>query len=128
MDWSYNLLSEAERALLRRLAVFSGGWNLEATEEVANFGELSKEHILDLLTQLHDKSLVVVKERGRVARYGLLETVRQYGYGKLSDEGESEEVCQRHATYQAVVKVLTSVGIGEKSSIEPKNKAFPGDA
>jgi len=99
MDWSYSLLSEAECAFLRRLAVFSGGWTLEAAEEVANYGKLAKEHVLDLLTQLVDKSLVVVEERGHIVRYGLLETVRQYGYKKLSEEGESEEVCRRHATY-----------------------------
>jgi len=99
MDWSYNLLSEPERALLRRLSVFTGGWTLEAAEEVASFGEVTRQQVLDLLTLLVDKSLVGVEERGNIMRYGMLETVRQYGVNKLSEQGEVEETQRRYATF-----------------------------
>jgi predicted ATPase/DNA-binding SARP family transcriptional activator len=99
MDWSYGLLSELERCLLRRLSVFSGGWKLEAAEEVASFGDLEKKDVLDLLAQLVDKSLALVEEqRGRV-RYGMLETVRQYGVRMLREEEEGEEARRRHAAF-----------------------------
>ena len=72
IDWSYSLLSEPERTLLRRLAVFVGGWTLEAAEAVCSEG---LDDVLDALTRLVDKSLVTVDETGR---YRLLETIRQY--------------------------------------------------
>ena len=99
MDWSYNFLSEPERCLLRRLPVFSGGWTLEAAEEVVSFGDLTKQQMLDLLTQLVDKSLVSVERRASSMRYGMLETVRQYGMLKLLEEGEIEKVWRRHVNY-----------------------------
>jgi predicted ATPase/DNA-binding SARP family transcriptional activator len=99
MDWSYGLLSELERSLLRRLSVFSGGWTLNAAEEVATFGQVQKDNVLDLLTQLVDKSLVLVEEWGDRVRYGMLETVRQYGVRTLSEEDEVKETRQRHANF-----------------------------
>lgn len=106
IDWSYNLLSESERALLRRLSVFSGGFTLEATEAICvddlNSGAeredaaVARDHVLDLLTQLVDKSLVVVDERGDEARHRLLETVRQYALEKLVEANEAEPVRRRH--------------------------------
>jgi non-specific serine/threonine protein kinase len=82
LDWSYVLLPEAERSLLRRLAIFAGGWSLEAAELVA--GDLSgPAEVLDLLSSLVSRSLVVADVRGEHARYRLLETVRQYALEKL---------------------------------------------
>ena len=80
IDWSHDLLTEPERALLRRLAVFAGGWTLEAAEAVgAGDGHRARRTVLDLLTRLVDKSLVQVDGAGGgEARYRLLETVRQY--------------------------------------------------
>jgi predicted ATPase/class 3 adenylate cyclase len=99
IDWSYNLLEEKERVLLRRLSVFSGGWDLAASEVVATDpeGEIEKWEVLDLLSSLVDKSLVVVDERAGETRYRLLETVRQYAVEKLGDE--ADVVRDRHLAY-----------------------------
>ena len=98
VDWSHDLLPEAERALLRRLAVFAGGWTLDAAEAVGVGAGVEAEEVLDVLTQLVDKSLVVAEApagRGE-ARYRLLETVRQYAEEKLLDAGEAAAVRARH--------------------------------
>jgi non-specific serine/threonine protein kinase len=93
IDWSYDLLSEAEQALLRRLAVFAGGWTLEAAEAVCT------EDVLDLLTQVVDKSLVSAEERDGQVRYRMLETVRQYLRAKLHETGEEEEIRAKHLNW-----------------------------
>lgn len=98
LDWSYALLSEAERILLRRLSVFAGGWTLEAAEHVGNGKSIEADHVLNLLTGLVEKSLVVFEERaGEVGgRYRLLEVVRQYAAEKIQASGEVEAIRQRH--------------------------------
>jgi predicted ATPase/class 3 adenylate cyclase len=96
IDWSYNLLTEAERTLLRRLSVFAGGWTLEAAEAVCPGDGIEGWEVLDLLTQLVDKSLVVYLEQGSGARYRLLETVRQYARDRLLEASEGEVVRDRH--------------------------------
>ena len=83
IDWGYDLLSEKERTLLRRLSVFVGGWTLEAAEAVCTWDGVEEPDVLDLLTHLADKSLVVMEEQDGTVRYRLLETVRQYGREKL---------------------------------------------
>jgi predicted ATPase/class 3 adenylate cyclase len=99
IDWSYDLLSESERLLLRRLSVFAGGWLLEAAEAVCA-DEVAGMDVLGLLTQLVNKSLVVVDyEQEQDARYRLLETVRQYACEKLAETGEGERVRTRHLAY-----------------------------
>lgn len=94
LDWSYDLLSEPERRLLRRLSVFAGGFTVEAVEHVC--GPNGEDDILDQLTSLVDKSLVGFNERAEPARYGLLESVRQYGNEKLHGAGETAELRRRH--------------------------------
>jgi predicted ATPase/class 3 adenylate cyclase len=94
IEWSHNLLSEAERVLLRRLSVFAGGWSFEAAQIVCSEG--IDEDMLDLLTHLVDKSLVAVEEETEEARYRLPETIRQYARDKLYESGESERVRDRH--------------------------------
>ena len=96
IDWSYLLLSEPEKVLLRRLAVFAGGWSLEAAESVCEGEGIVSEDVLDLLSGLVRKSLVAVEERGAEDRYRLSETIRQYAAEKLSDPGESAAVRDRH--------------------------------
>jgi predicted ATPase/class 3 adenylate cyclase len=95
MDWSYDLLSQAERDLLLRLSVFAGGWTLEAAEAVCSGESIEDSQVFDLLSQLVDKSLVVVDEAGE-ARYRLLETVRQYGRDRLQESGQGDAWRVRH--------------------------------
>jgi predicted ATPase/DNA-binding SARP family transcriptional activator len=96
IDWSYELLTEAERTLLRRLSVFAGGWTLEAAEGVCAGDGIEAWEVLDVLTGLVDKSLVIVDEQGEQPRYRLLETVRQYGRERLLEAGEEAAVRGRH--------------------------------
>ncbi len=99
MDWSYDLLLERERTVLRRLSAFAGGWTLEAAEAVCSGDGVDASDILDLLTQLVDKSLVVMETRGEEARYRLLETVRQYGLDRLAEAGEDADTRRRHLNW-----------------------------
>ncbi len=96
MDWSYDLLTPQEAAVLRRLAVFSRGCTLDAAEAVCAADGVGSSEVLDLLTRLVDKSLVVVEEEDCENRYRLLETVKQYGRDKLVEFGEATAVRHRH--------------------------------
>jgi len=98
IDWSYNMLSEQEKTLLADLCVFSGGWTLEAAEQVCSHNG-SELNILDLLTQLADKSLVNVHEGNNFPRYHMLETTRQYAREKLMDSGEGSGIHDNHLRY-----------------------------
>ncbi|MBI5876098.1 MAG: tetratricopeptide repeat protein [Chloroflexi bacterium] len=99
VDWSYSLLSEPERTLMRRLAVFAGGWTLEAAEAVCADDGLQSDDVLDLLMHLADKSLVVVETTEDAVRYRMLETVRQYAREKLFDSGEGAQLRKQHLNY-----------------------------
>jgi predicted ATPase/class 3 adenylate cyclase len=99
MDWSWELLEERERALLRRLAVFAGGWTLPAAEALGAAGGVDGWEVLDLLDSLTGKSLVQLEETAAETRYGLLETVREYSLEALVASGEEERVREVHATY-----------------------------
>jgi non-specific serine/threonine protein kinase len=99
LDWSYGLLTEQERVLLRRLTVFAGGWSLEAAEGVCTGTGIEAWEILHLLSRLLDKSLLLVSEQARAARYGMLETVREYGREQLGQSGEADEMARRHAEF-----------------------------
>ena len=97
IDWSYELLPEQERVLFRRLAVFAGGFTLEAAETICADDELPQSEILDGLARLVSKSLVVAELLDqREARYHLLETVRQYALNLLRKSGEERQLCHRH--------------------------------
>ncbi len=99
MDWSYDLLTEPEQALLRRLAVFAGGFSLEAAQAVGAPAGGDEVEVVDLLTRLVDKSLVTVDPQGVDVRYRLLETVRQYAREKLVDAGDADAVQRRHRDF-----------------------------
>ncbi len=96
MDWSYDLLAEAERTLLERLSVFAGGFQLEAAETVCASDKVEKAEVLALLSQLVDKSLVNAETLREEARYRLLETIREYARDKLLASGDTTTVRGRH--------------------------------
>jgi predicted ATPase/class 3 adenylate cyclase len=96
--WSYELLDPEERALFRRLSVFAGGWTLEAAEAIASPG--GERDVFEALTALVDKSLV--RQGGDAAgepRFGLLETIREFGLEQLGATGQMDEVRRCHAEY-----------------------------
>ncbi|MBC8138853.1 MAG: tetratricopeptide repeat protein [Fibrella sp.] len=97
-DWSYSLLSRQEQALLSRLSVFAGGWTLEATEKVCGGDGLEAWEVLDTLTALAEKSLVVYEQRGE-ARYHLLETSREYASDRLRETGKVATYRCQHCDY-----------------------------
>jgi predicted ATPase/DNA-binding SARP family transcriptional activator/DNA-binding CsgD family transcriptional regulator/Flp pilus assembly protein TadD len=101
LDWSYDLLGEPEQALFGRLSAFAGGFTLEAAESVGvQGGGFEEEDVLELLTILVEKSLVVAEESWESgARYGMLEPVRQYAREKLNVSGEAEAVRSQHAEF-----------------------------
>jgi predicted ATPase/class 3 adenylate cyclase len=94
IDWSYDLLNENERALLRRLSVFAGGWTFEASETICDTVD-----VFEYMPQLVNKSLVTVNDEGEEPRYFLLETIRQYARDKLLEKGEGEGTRERHLAY-----------------------------
>jgi predicted ATPase/DNA-binding CsgD family transcriptional regulator len=96
VDWSHDLLAEPGRTLFRRLAVFAGGFPLEGAEAVCTGGGVESAEVLDLLTSLVDKSLVVAEPRGPERRYRLLETMRQYAAERLLLAGEDAVLRDRH--------------------------------
>ena len=100
VDWSYDLLDAPERALFARLSVFAGGWTLEAAEAVGPGARVEADEVLDVLTRLADRSLVVAEAHGDgTARYRLLETLRQYAQQKLAASGEEDAARGRHAAH-----------------------------
>jgi non-specific serine/threonine protein kinase len=111
VDWSYNLLSDQEKAVLRRASVFAGGFALEAAEAVCAAGTdvgtvggrpppvVAEHDVLDLVGQLVDKSLVQSETRGEIARYRLLETIRLYGRERLLDAAEAVAARDRHLAW-----------------------------
>jgi non-specific serine/threonine protein kinase len=99
MDWSYGLLDTAEQAVLRRLSVFAGGWDLEAAEAVCAGEAVAAEVVLEALDALLERSLVYVHHPRGVPRYGMLEIVRQYGLQQLERGGEATQVRDRHLVW-----------------------------
>jgi predicted ATPase/DNA-binding XRE family transcriptional regulator len=101
IDWSWNLISDPERALLRRLTVFTGGWTLEAAESVCSAGGgIQSQEVSGLMTQLVAKSLVIVnRQPGRERRFHLHETIHQYAHEKLMEAGEQENIRSQHLKY-----------------------------
>jgi predicted ATPase len=104
IDWSHELLSEAEYRLFRRLSVFSGGFTLEGAEAVCNTAQDLCMDLLGGLVSLVDKSLLhEVHVEGAVARFGMLETIREYGLEQLRKSGEMEKTTRAHAAFFLVI-------------------------
>jgi predicted ATPase/DNA-binding CsgD family transcriptional regulator len=101
VDWSHALLTEPEQVLFRRLAAFAGGFDLDAAQAVGADSEVERYQLVDQLSLLVDKSLVVTDDTGAGMRYRLLETVRQYAQEKLGESGEADEVRTRHRDHYA---------------------------
>jgi non-specific serine/threonine protein kinase len=100
VEWSYNLLTDNEKVLFKRCSVFRSGFDLESLEAICSFDPLSKEKIIDLISGLVDKSLVVtdLQEDGSL-RYRLLETIRTYSRSKLMDSGDKPKIYENHFQY-----------------------------
>jgi predicted ATPase/DNA-binding winged helix-turn-helix (wHTH) protein len=99
LDWSYELLSEAERVVLHRLAIFAGAFSLDAASAVVASPEISPSAVVDHLSDLVAKSLVVAEVDSTIARYRLLDTMRAYALYRLAENGEREKIARRHAEY-----------------------------
>jgi predicted ATPase/class 3 adenylate cyclase/DNA-binding CsgD family transcriptional regulator len=112
VDWSHVLLTEPERVLFRRLAAFLGGFDLDAAQAVAGGGDIQRYQVVDQLTLLVDKSLVVADDRGGRTRYRLLETVRQYALEKLGESGEADIVRARHRDHYTSMAALLDAPAG----------------
>jgi hypothetical protein len=101
IDWSFELLSGNEQALLARLAVFAGGCTLQAAEAVCGGEGIDPDMVFELLASLVARSLVVAEDHGIETRYRQLETIRQYGEERLEAAGETQRWRARHASYYA---------------------------
>jgi predicted ATPase/DNA-binding XRE family transcriptional regulator len=102
LDWSHGLLSRDEQDLFRRLAIFAGGWTLDAAEAVCTGEPITKDDVLNLLTSLVDKSLVIAEERPQQRGhmwYRMLEPVRQYALERLNASGEADGFGRKHTGY-----------------------------
>jgi predicted ATPase/class 3 adenylate cyclase len=99
IDWSYDLLTPQEQMLFSRVGIFAGGFSLDAATAVCSGEDLDEIGILDLLTSLTDKSLVIAETAGEQERYHLLESTRAYALEKLTAVGAREQLAQRHAEY-----------------------------
>ena len=118
VDWSWDLLDDADRRLLRRLSVFAGGWTLEAAESVtadladggARPGGAARVATLDGLGRLVDRSLVTVDHAG-ATRYRMLETIRQYAADRLAESGEAQDLRDRHLSTYLQLTVAAEAGL-----------------
>jgi predicted ATPase/DNA-binding XRE family transcriptional regulator len=117
MDWSYGLLDPAEQAVMRRLAVFSGGWDLAAAEAVCAGDLVKPEAVLEILDKLLDWSLVYAHVVDGLMRYGVLETIRQYGLRELERAGETIAVRDRHLSWYAKLAEQASAALVTRDQV-----------
>lgn len=99
IDWSYNLMSESERILFRRLSIFAGGWTFDAMQAICASNEIAAIDLVELLSHLIDKSVVIAEEHDGETRYRFLETIRQYAGEKLAESHEEPLLHQRHLEF-----------------------------
>jgi predicted ATPase/transcriptional regulator with XRE-family HTH domain len=120
IDWSHDLLGEQEQILLRRLSVFAGGWSLDMAEVVCTGPGIEPTDVLDVLTQLVDKSLALADATNAVARYRLLEPIHQYALERLESCGEATTYRARHAAafLELARTEAETAGPGEMHSLD----------
>jgi len=118
LDWSYELLSEAERVVLRRLSIFAGSFTLEAAGAIAASTELASFDVMNAVANLVAKSLVIANAGDTIARYRLLETTRAYALEKLTEGSELEHVARRQAEYCRDLLELAETELETKSTGE----------
>jgi predicted ATPase/transcriptional regulator with XRE-family HTH domain len=111
LAWSHELLDPAEQTVFRRLAVFEGGWTLEAAEAVLPAGAVTEDDVLDVLGRLVDASLVEINRAEPTSRYRLLEIVRDYAREKLEESGEREALHARHLAWCVVLAELAEAAL-----------------
>ncbi|MGH2349054.1 MAG: tetratricopeptide repeat protein [bacterium] len=116
LDWSYELLTDAERAALRALSVFPAGFTLEAAEDVCAGPRIRRGQVLHLVGQLVDKSMITAETHAADARYRMLQTVRQYGLERLVQEGEAAEIRARQLA--SCLRLVTSLNMADRPEHE----------
>jgi non-specific serine/threonine protein kinase len=132
IDWSYDLLSEQEKILFRRLAVFVGGWSLEAAQAVCSGDGIETKQVFDCLAQLAHKSLLVTEYDHGGIRFYMLETIRQYAKEKLSESLEMETMSNRHLDFFVIfaesikLKLKTTERITHKKRLEIEHDNLRG--
>jgi non-specific serine/threonine protein kinase len=116
IEWSYQLCSPQEQRLWARLCVFAGSFELDAVEGVCT-GDFAGDEIVDLVSGLVDKSIVVRHERGTVAQYRLLETIREFGLERLTEAGDGPALRMRHLQwYAALIRTAKAEWISERQA------------
>jgi predicted ATPase len=124
LSWSYDLLSEPEQRLFRRLAVFAGSWTLEAAEDVCSGGGIESDQVTELLARLIDKSLVVTEHvPGDRTRYRLLEPLRQFAFDRLRARGEELDLRTRHLAW--CVRLAAEFERVVRLTVEPATMKVP---
>jgi predicted ATPase len=121
LDWSYELLSEAERWSLRRLGVFAGGFTVDSAAAVMADAGLNAATVTDCIANLVTKSLIALDPTSGVARWTLLETIRAYALAKLAESDESDDAQRRHAAFFR--DLFTPQARGERSSLSDEDLA-----
>ncbi|HWF41386.1 MAG TPA: adenylate/guanylate cyclase domain-containing protein, partial [Acidothermaceae bacterium] len=109
VDWSHALLTEPERVLFRRLAIFMGGFDIAAAQAVAGGDDLERHQVIDLIALLVDKSLVVAEYTSGPTRYRMLETVRQYALEKFGESGDADVVRTRHRDHYTALAATIDI-------------------
>jgi predicted ATPase len=110
IDWSHDLLSEVEQAMFRRLSVFAGGWTLDAAEHACRGDGIERGQVLELLTSLTDRSLILPGEIDGVTRYRMLETIRVYALDRLREAGGEPQWRNRHFAWIVALATRRSTG------------------
>ncbi len=115
LDWSYEFLPEPERLLLRRLAVFAGGFTLQTASEVAAGAGIDAPEVIDRVANLVEKSLVAIDAKGATGAYRLLDTTRAYALAKLAESGERDAIARRHAEHYRALLERADGGVAARS-------------